>query len=334
MGSFSIMIAGVASFVITVLLGRVLIPVLRRLKFGQTILEEGPSWHKKKQGTPTMGGLMFIAGIGLAVVLGFLALSLADGIALTVPEIVMLFGGVVMALLFGLIGFWDDYIKVVKKRNLGLKAKQKLILQILVTAGYLTLLTVFQSDLTVVWFPFLGSLDLGWLYYPIMGILIIGIVNSVNLTDGLDGLASSVTFVVAVFFLLATAYLRIAGLNLLAVALAAGCVGFLVYNFYPAKVMMGDTGSMFLGGLVVALGFGADMEFILFFAGFIYCCESLSVILQVLSVKLTGKRIFKMSPIHHHFELCGWSEVKIGAVFSIVTAIMSGIGFLAITLSK
>ncbi len=327
--SFAVILTAVVAFGVTVLLGLLLIPVLRRLKFGQSILEEGPSWHKSKQGTPTMGGIMFIVGIVVAVVAGYLLLA-ANGSAFKgTLELTQLFGGLVMALLFGLVGFIDDYIKVVKKRNLGLTAWQKIIGQVLVTALYLAALYAAGDRSTIINVPFLGQWDLGFLYYPILGILIVGIVNSVNLTDGIDGLCSSVTFVAAVFFMIVSAYVGQLGMSVLSTALAAGCVGFLVFNAHPAKVFMGDTGSLFLGGMVVALGFGMNMEFILFFAGFVYCCESLSVILQVISFKTTGKRIFKMSPIHHHFEMSGFSENKIVLLFSGVTLLMCAIGFFA-----
>ena len=327
--SFSIILTAVVAFGITVLCGILLIPVLRRLKFGQSILEEGPSWHKSKQGTPTMGGIMFIAGIAVAVIAGYFLL-LADNYAFKgTLELMQLFGGLVMALLFGLVGFLDDYIKVVKKRNLGLTAWQKIVGQVLVTALYLAALYAAGDRSTIINVPFLGQWDLGLFYYPVLGILIIGIVNSVNLTDGIDGLCSSVTFVAAIFFMIVSAFTGQAGMSILSTALAAGCVGFLVFNAHPAKVFMGDTGSLFLGGMVVALGFGMNMEFILFFAGFVYCCESLSVILQVISFKTTGKRIFKISPIHHHFEMSGFSENKIVLLFSAVTFVMCVIGFFA-----
>ena len=208
-------------------------------------------------------------------------------------------------------------------------AWQKIVGQVLVTALYLAALYAAGDRSTIINVPFLGQWDLGLFYYPVLGILIIGIVNSVNLTDGIDGLCSSVTFVAAIFFMIVSAFTGQAGMSILSTALAAGCVGFLVFNAHPAKVFMGDTGSLFLGGMVVALGFGMNMEFILFFAGFVYCCESLSVILQVISFKTTGKRIFKMSPIHHHFEMSGFSENKIVLLFSAVTFVMCVIGFFA-----
>ena len=249
--------------------------------------------------------------------------------AMKIGKQMQFFGGIVMAMLFGLIGFFDDYIKVVKKRNLGLTAWQKILGQVLVTALYLTALYIAGDRSTIINVPFLGQWDLGFFYYPILGILIIGIVNSVNLTDGIDGLCGSITFIVAVFFMVVSTIAGQYGMKILATALAAACIGFLVYNLHPAKVFMGDTGSLFLGGMVVALGFGMNMEFILFFAGFVYCCESLSVILQVISFKTTGKRIFRMSPIHHHFELGGMSENKIVVLFSSIALIMCIIGVFA-----
>lgn len=330
MDNVSMIVTAVAAFSITIMLGIVLIPMLRRLKFGQSIKEDGPAWHKNKQGTPTMGGIMFIFGSSIAVGIGYVSLITWDKNAISLYETVTLFAGLVMAILFALIGYIDDYIKVVKKQNLGLKAKQKIVMQIIVTALFLTTLYIFGDRSTVVNIPFIGSLDFGVLYYPIMGILIIGIVNSANLTDGIDGLATSVTFVIGIFFMMATSYLSLLGTNILATALTTSCIGFLVFNAYPAKVFMGDTGSMFLGGMVVALGFAIDMEFILFFVGFIYCVESLSVILQVISFKTTGKRLFKMSPIHHHFEMSGMSENKIVALFTGVTLIMCIIAFFAV----
>ena len=330
MTNISTIIAAIVAFSTTTILGFVLIPMLRKLKFGQSIREDGPTWHQKKQGTPTMGGIMFIIGSSMAVILGYISLSLDEATALNKSETVMLFAGLGMAGLFGLIGYLDDYIKVVKKQNEGLKAKQKLLLQILVATVFLTVLYIYGDRSTVVNIPFLGAIDLNVLYYPIMGILIIGIVNSANLTDGIDGLATSVTFVIAIFFMLATTYLGLIGMNILATALAASCIGFLVFNAYPAKVFMGDTGSMYLGGMTMALGFGLDMEFILFFVGFIYCIESLSVILQVISFKTTGKRIFRMSPIHHHFEMGGMSENKIVTLFTGITVVMCVVAFFAV----
>ncbi|WMJ23762.1 phospho-N-acetylmuramoyl-pentapeptide-transferase [Paludicola sp. MB14-C6] len=331
MSGITVILTVIVGFTVTAILGTVMIPFLRKLKYGQTIREDGPTWHKQKQGTPTMGGMMFIVGTVVAAVVGFSYLVFVQkSVLLETKGIVRLLAGLIMALLFGMIGFFDDYIKVVKKQNLGLKAKQKLMLQILVTVFYLTILYAFGDRSTIVNLPFLGQWQFGVLYYPIMGILIIGIVNSVNLTDGIDGLAGCVTFIVAVFFMAATAVLKLSAINVLASALAASLLGFLIYNIHPAKVFMGDTGSLFLGGMVVALAFGVNMPFILFFVGFMYCVESLSVILQVISFQTTGKRIFRMSPIHHHFEMGGMSESKIVTMFCLITIVMSVLSYFAI----
>lgn len=330
MSGFSMTITAVISFGVTVLLGLILIPYLKKLKFGQTIREEGPSWHKAKQGTPTMGGLMFIISITTAALAGFFWAISSESKAVSGEETIRFFAGLGMALGFGGIGFIDDYIKVVKKRNLGLTAKQKIVLQIVVTAAFLAVMYFFGGNSTSVRIPFFGDLELGVFYFIIMGLFIIYFVNAVNLTDGIDGLCTSVTFVVAIFFVLTTGYFAMTTMNILAIALAAGCVGFLVYNAHPAKVFMGDTGSFFFGGMVLALGFGTKNEILLILAGFVYCFEALSVVLQVISFKTTGKRIFKMSPIHHHFEMTGWKENKIVLVFSGITLIGCVLAFLCI----
>lgn len=330
MASIVTIITAVSSFILTITFGMIMIPWLKRLKFGQTIREDGPTWHKQKEGTPTMGGLMFLISITLAVSIGFACVSIAKEIILPVQEMAMLLAGIIMAIMFGMIGFLDDYIKIVKKQNLGLTAKQKIVLQIIVTAIYLTAVYFIKDKSTIIYIPFINYIDFGFFYFPLLGILVVGIVNSTNLTDGIDGLCTMITFVVASFFIIASGKLDLYGVNLFAVALSAGCIGFLVFNLYPASVFMGDTGSFFLGGSVMALAFCINMEFILFFVGFVYCFESLSVILQVISVKTRGKRIFKMSPIHHHFEMVGWKENKIVAVFSTVTFIGAVIAYFAI----
>ena len=323
MEGYMAIIVAVVAFVITAAMGKPMIPFLRKLKFGQTINDIGPTWHKSKQGTPTMGGLLFIIGVTVAVLVGYLTVSVQrNGAGVMDPSISMqnrrMFAGLVMSLAYAFIGFTDDYIKVVKKRNLGLTAKQKMIMQFLVAVVYLVTLKLLGGLSTVLVVPPFGQIDLGIFYYVLAMIIIIGFVNAVNLTDGIDGLASSVTFVYAVIFIVISA---IAGLDrngMLAAALAGGCLGFLVWNFYPAKVFMGDTGSMFLGGMVVALAFGVDMPIIILLAGVIYLIEAFSVMIQVFCYKLTGKRLFKMSPIHHHFELSGYSEIKIVLLFSAV----------------
>ena len=303
------------AFLVTVFTGPFIIRWLISLKIGQSILEIGPNWHKNKQGTPTMGGIMFILGIVLA---SFLCLRDSSGwIAL------------VVALLFGAIGFYDDYIKVAKKRNLGLTSKQKFLLQLIV-AIVLTVAAIIKNGTTIL-IPFSGAeVNLGWFYVPFILFVILGTENSVNLTDGIDGLATSVTAIVMLFMAgMAWQYTE-DGLMRLSIFALAGCLGFLVYNHHPAKVFMGDTGFFFLGGLVSACAVLLGQPLLLLLIGFVYFMETLSVILQVASFKLTKKRIFKMSPIHHHFEMCGWSEKKIVLVFCGITAILCFIAAVAI----
>ena len=322
MNFIALLVTVVSAFLITSVIGMWVIPFLRRLHFGQTILDIGPAWHKSKQGTPTMGGIMFIAGITIAILAGWLTLELSEqGVAdASAAGSFYLWGGLLMALAFGLIGFLDDYISVVKKQNLGLKAGQKSLAQLLVAVVYLAAQQIFAPT-TSFWLPFIGDLDIGIFYYPLMLFIIVGTVNAVNLTDGIDGLDASVTMVAAMGFMVIASITGFSQMNLLAAALAGGCLGFLVWNFHPAKVFMGDTGSLFLGGMVVALAFGLRRPLLLVFIGIVYVVETLSDIIQIGSVKLTGKRVFKMAPIHHHFEMSGWSEVKIVAVFSAVTAV-------------
>ncbi|MEE3334088.1 MAG: phospho-N-acetylmuramoyl-pentapeptide-transferase [Ruminococcus sp.] len=324
-------ITAILSFAVTAVLGKFLIPFLRKLNFGQTILEEGPSWHKDKQGTPVMGGIMFIVGI---VVITTISVLLYTFIGPTVVGVyqedpykmaTLVFSGLGLALCHSAIGFIDDYVKVVKKRNLGLTAIQKLVFQFAVTIAYLAVLGVMGVGTKTV-IPFVGEVDLGWFYYIISAIVIVGVVNAVNLTDGIDGLDGSITFFVALFFMLIASLVSYMGVTFMSAAVAGGCLGFLVWNFHPAKVFMGDTGSLFLGGIVCALAFAVNMPILLLPLGIVYLCEMGSVVLQVAYFKLThGKRLFKMSPIHHHFEMCGWSEVKIVSVFSAVTVVF-GIG--------
>ena len=309
----------VAAFAITAIVGKFLIPFLRKLKYGQTILEEGPNWHKSKQGTPTMGGIMFIIGIVIAATAGVLLYAIGHGGIDSVSRFV--FAGMIYALMNGAIGFIDDYVKVVKKRNLGLTAKQKLALQFLAAALYLFIMYLCKDD-TAILVPFVGYVDLGFFYYIIMALVMVGMVNAVNLTDGIDGLDGSITFFVALFMMLIANVIGFDANVIFAAAVAGGCLGFLVWNFHPAKCFMGDTGSLFLGGIVCAIAFAMDMHLLMILLGLTYILEMLSVVLQVTYFKLThGKRIFKMSPIHHHFEMCGWSEMKIVCVFSGFTAL-------------
>ena len=329
-------LAAIIGFLVSAMVGRKLIPFLRKLNFGQTILEIGPNWHKSKQGTPVMGGIMFIVAIVAVtmvstIIYAFTGASFIDTFFADIPrECVVIFAGLGLALANGLIGFVDDYTKVVKKRNLGLTAIQKLVLQFLVAGLYLAVLGFSGGD-TVTIIPFVGEVDLGFFYYIISAIVIVGIVNAVNLTDGVDGLDGSLTFFVCIAYMLIASMLNCLGITAMSAASAGACLGFLVWNFHPAKVFMGDTGSLFLGGLVCALAFALDMPILLLPLGIVYLAEMFSVILQVGYFKLThGKRLFKMSPIHHHFEMCGWSEVKIVSVFSAVAAVFGAISFLLV----
>lgn len=319
----------VLGFGITALLGKWVIPLLHKVHFGQTIREVGPSWHKGKQGTPTMGGLMFIAGITVAVCVCLpAAYMIGDGETLLMR--VKVFGGLGMALAFGLIGFMDDYISIRKKRNLGLTEKQKLVLQFAVAAAYLASVALAGGDTTTM-IPFVGRIDLGFGYYILAAVLIVGLVNAVNFTDGIDGLNSTVTFFVYLALALCAGLQAMTGLSALALASAAACIGFLIWNFHPARVFMGDTGSLFLGGMAAALAFGLDMPILLLPAGLVYWMEILSVVLQVAYFKAThGKRLFKMSPIHHHFEMKGWSEIKICVVFGLISLIGGALAVLCV----
>ncbi|HEX3039022.1 MAG TPA: phospho-N-acetylmuramoyl-pentapeptide-transferase [Caproiciproducens sp.] len=331
MNSVWILAAAILSFLITALLGKWMVPFLHKINFGQTIREVGPKWHRKKNGTPTMGGFMFIIGIVLTVFLCVpLYYSVTNQNSLDMLMRTKIFGGLFMAVGFGAVGFFDDYIKVVKKRNLGLNVKQKLVLQFLVAGAYLYSLYLAGCGPSTL-IPFAGSVNLGLWYWVISLLGIVGMVNAVNFTDGIDGLNASVTFFAGAFFLIISGILKMTGIGILSAALIGGCLGFLVWNFNPAKVFMGDTGSLFLGGMVCALGFGLNMPILIVPIGIVYICEMLSVVLQVTYFKAThGKRIFKMSPIHHHFEMCGWSEVKICGVFSVVTAIFGALSALLV----
>jgi len=296
------------SFIITAVLGIYLIPILIQLKLGQTIRSDGPKRHLKKMGTPTMGGVIFIPAIAIATIL------------MTREPIVAILSMVG----FGLIGFTDDFIKIVKKRSLGLRANQKLFFQ-LIFSTCLALYTYNVSGRVLV--PFSDKpLNLGLLYIPITIFIILGTVNSVNLTDGLDGLVAGIVAIVSLFYTLVLIMLGYKDLAFFAAAITGGCVGFLLYNLHPAKVFMGDTGSLGLGGAIAALAVISHTHIYLAIFGMIFVIETLSVILQVISFKFTGRRIFKMSPIHHHFELCGWTEKKVVYVFWLFTLITGLLG--------
>lgn len=325
-------ITAVLCFGITALLGFVAIPALKRLKFGQTILDIGPAWHKSKNGTPTMGGVMFIAGVIISFVVG-LAIMWASG-NINMDEVgsqklAKAISAVIMALLFGFVGFVDDLIKVKKKQNEGLKPMQKIIMQVLIIAAFFTSHIIAGDTSTVITFPFLGQIDFGIFYYIVMGLGILYLVNAVNLTDGVDGLCSSVTLVYCAAYVVICSLLGMSEMGLVSAAAGAGCLGFMVWNLHPAKVMMGDTGSMFLGGIVTAVGIGTGTEFVMVICCAVYIWEALSVLIQMTYFKIThGKRLFKMTPIHHSFEIRGWKEGKIVAVFSLLELLACSVGIL------
>ena len=318
-----ILITAVACCALSGLLGRLLLPVLHALKAGASIREIGPTWHNSKTGTPIMGGLMFIFGSLLCLLgnLGFM-------------EDYSVFFVIALAMCFGLIGFLDDYTKVRFKRNLGLTSIQKAMLQMAVSAVFLYVMYKTGSMTSVLNIPFLNvSFHVHPLVYIFFAMFVmVGCVNAVNLTDGVDGLSSSVTIPVMVFFTAASVRAGRYDLALLPASLVGGLSAYLCYNWHPAKVFMGDTGSLFLGGAVCAMAFALDMPLILILVGFVYLVETLSVILQVSYFKLThGKRLFKMSPIHHQFEMCGWKEERIVLTFAAVSAVMCVIAWFGIS---
>ena len=327
-----ILVAAVVAFVISAVIGKFLVPALRRWKAGQSIKEDGPTWHMAKQGTPTMGGLMFILAT-IIVVLVFNGPAILSGDWTSV--IVLVF-----ALVFGAIGFLDDYAKIKKKENTGLTAGQKFLLQLAAAILFIVLLRkcgILSPNLYV---PFFGvELHLPWVVYLIFAVLVItGTVNAVNITDGLDGLSSSVTLPVCAFFAAAFGWAWVkwqqsgtAGMAVFAAALFGGLVGFLLYNHYPAKVFMGDTGSLFLGGAVCGMAFALDLPLILILVGIIYIIETLSDIIQVTYFKAThGKRIFRMAPLHHHLEMGGWNEKKVVFVFASISLVFCILAFFGV----
>ena len=321
-----IILAGVISLIVTLIAGKLLIPALVKLKAGQSIKEIGPTWHMNKQGTPTMGGLMFIIGIGVAILAAGWPEMLEGRFT---PLYVYAF-----ALVFGVIGYIDDYQKVKHHQNTGLTAPQKFILQLAAAVAFLCLMRYEGMLSPNLYIPFFNThIVMNWVVYMIFAaFVIVGTVNAVNITDGLDGLSSSVTLPVALFFaVMGAVWGGFTQLGVFAGAMFGGLLGFLYYNRYPAKVFMGDTGSLFLGGAIAALAFAYDMPLILLLVGFVYLCETLSDIIQVAYFKAThGKRFFKMAPLHHHLELSGWSEAKLVAVFSGITLVFCALAFLGV----
>lgn len=299
------------SFAISVVLGPVVIPFLKRLKVGQTVRDEGPKEHLKKNGTPTMGGILIVMSVVVTSIL------YVKDYPKIIPILFVTMG-------FGLIGFLDDYIKVVLKRSMGLRAWQKMALQLLVTGVFAYYITHYTDVPLAMKIPFMPgvTLDLGVLNIPFLFFIVLGTVNGANFTDGLDGLASSVTVLIATFFTVIAIGLQ-SGIEPVTCAVVGALLGFLLFNVHPASVFMGDTGSLALGGFVAATAYMLQMPVFLALVAFIYVAEVLSVMIQVSYFKISGgKRVFKMAPIHHHFELCGWSETRVVAVFSIVTALL------------
>ena len=316
---FQIVIPVLISFVISVALGPIIIPFMRILKMGLTERVDGVQSHLKKAGTPTMGGIIFLLSTVVA------SLFYVKDYPKIIPILFLTLG-------FGIIGFLDDYLKVVLRRSDGLLPWQKFLLQVVVTAVFVFYLLNYTDVSLAMLIPFWSGhyLNIGWLAVPLLFIAVIGTVNGVNFTDGLDGLASSVTIMVAVFFTVVSVGMN-SGIEPITCAVVGGLMGFLLFNVFPASVFMGDTGSLALGGFVAGTAYMLQMPLFILIVGLIYLIEVISVIMQVTYFKMThGKRIFKMAPIHHHFELCGWSETRVVAVFSIVTAILCLIGLLAL----
>ena len=317
-----IYITALSSVVLTGVIGYFLLPVLRALKAGQSIREIGPTWHNSKAGTPMMGGLMFIFSAIICLLINIPSMEKKTA-----------FYVLILGLCFGLVGFLDDFFKLKFKRNLGLTALQKAMLQMAVSALYLYLLYVEGSMTNMIYVPFVNK---SFYIHPMLYIffamfVMVGCVNAVNLTDGVDGLCGSVTVPVMAFFVAVAISTRRYDLALLPAALVGGLVAYLFYNWHPAKVFMGDTGSLFLGGIVCGMAFALDIPLVLILVGIVYIAETLSVILQVGYFKLThGKRLFKMSPIHHHFEMCGWKEEKIVFVFTAVATVMCCVAWFSI----
>ena len=319
MMDFGVAVPVLLSFVISAAAGPVIIPILRKLKVGQTVRDDGPQTHLKKNGTPTMGGIIFLLGVVVT------SLFYVKDFPKIIPVLFMTVG-------FGVVGFLDDFIKVVLRRSEGLTPAQKMAGQLVVTAVFAYYMVQISDVGLTMLIPFSGGkyLDIGWLAVPLLFFAVIGTVNGTNFTDGLDGLAASVTVMVAVFFTVVAVGTN-SGIAPVTCAVTGGLLGFLLFNVYPASVFMGDTGSLALGGFVASAAYMMRLPLFLLIVGLIYLVEVLSVIIQVTYFKAThGKRFFKMAPIHHHFELCGWSETRVVAVFSIVTAILCLIALMGV----
>lgn len=335
MSIFPIIVALVVSFAVTSVIGVWVVPFLQKIKFGQSINTIGPTWHKNKQGTPTMGGILFIIGATLGITLGFL-MALTRWTPFTPETNIMIsrmWAGLIFALSLGLIGFVDDYIKVVKKNNDGLSEMQKTISQLFVIVVYVVILWLSGAASTRMWIPFLGIYDLGFFYYIFSVVVIYATLNAVNFTDGIDGLCTSVTAIVSLGFMIVSGMIFQPTNQLYSAAVLGGCLGFFLWNRNPAKVFMGDTGSLFLGGAVVAMAYSIDRPMLIPLLGIVYLWEGLSVLIQRVYYKLTHKRIFKMTPIHHSFELSGYSENKIVLLFSFIALLGTIVGIIAVYFS-
>ncbi|MDD6269918.1 MAG: phospho-N-acetylmuramoyl-pentapeptide-transferase [Oscillospiraceae bacterium] len=336
------LIAGLLSFAIAAASGKMLIPFLHKLKFGQPIkVEFGPKWHEGKQGTPTMGGIMFILSSAVAVSVGYAVYRMTSSVTLGDESVfaskaaLRLFSCIVFCILFGVMGFIDDFTKVARKKNDGLSPMQKIVIQIVIAAAWLFTMRYLGDTDTSIDLEFV-SFDIGWFYYPLMIVVILYLTNAVNLTDGIDGLCGTVTMVNMLLYTVVFVLLSNAEMTLFTISIAGGCLGFLVWNFHPAKCFMGDTGSMFLGAAVTAAGLVTHRHLVLVLLALVYIIEALSVVIQVSYFKYTkkkygeGRRIFKMTPIHHHFEMSGFSEYKIVITFSLFSLIVGIPGVLLV----
>jgi phospho-N-acetylmuramoyl-pentapeptide-transferase len=318
--------AFLTSLAVTAVTGLVLIPFLRRKKAGQSIREDGPVWHRKKQGTPTMGGLMFIAGITVTCfTVGYPEIKNGEYGHLFVLAFALIYAG---------IGFLDDYEKLLKKQNLGLTAIQKFLLQLVVAVVFVLLMRLTGNLTPNLYIPFVNIYVpiLEPVYFVLAAFIIVATVNAVNITDGVDGLATGVSIPVAVCYAAIAFLWGFWNLGIFGAALAGGLVGFLLFNFHPARVFMGDTGALFLGGAICAMAFAMDIPLVLILLGIIYVVETLSDIIQVASYKLTRKRVFKMAPLHHHLEMSGWSEYKLFFVFTAISAVFAFIAYYSVSL--
>lgn len=321
----TVLLSFAVSAVVSATTGKLLVPYLRKIKAGQSIRRDGPVWHMSKEGTPTMGGLIFIIGIFVAI----LGVGMTEAIKGQCAHLFIF----AFALVFAAIGFLDDYEKLKKKQNLGLTSLQKFLLQLIVSIAFVSLLRYFGYLTPRLYIPFFG---ITWnlppiLYMVLAALIVVSAVNAVNITDGVDGLVSGVSIPVALFFTVIAVYWGNISSGIFGAALTGGLIAFLIFNYHPAKIFMGDTGSLFLGGAICALAFSLDMPLVLLPVGIVYVIETLSDIIQIFYFKMThGKRIFKMAPLHHHFEMCGWSEKKLFYVFSAVSLIFAVITFLAV----